>query len=122
MHWEYVGTPPRTAAWLCAHELTHLIEAEHAGRFANYRMPQWVFEGLADYAGIENRESFEQLRDALGDRPVNIPMMIKYGSYPRFRLLVTYFLEKKHWSIDQLLQTRLTEDESTTIMRTDANH
>jgi hypothetical protein len=25
VHWEYVGTPPRTAAWLCAHELTHII-------------------------------------------------------------------------------------------------
>ncbi len=121
VHWEYVGTPPRTAAWLCAHELTHIIEAEHAGRLANYRMPQWVFEGLGDYVAIENRESFEQLYDARGDRPVSIPMMIKYGSYPRFRLLVTYFLEKKHWSIDQLLDTRLTEDEATTIMRTDSN-
>jgi len=121
VHWDYVGTPPRTAAWLCAHELTHIIETEHAGRLANYRMPQWVFEGLADYVGIEKRESFEQLRDALGDRTVDIPMMIRYGSYPRFRLLVTYFLEKKQWSTDQLLQTRLTEDEATAIMRVDAN-
>jgi len=116
VHWEYVGTPPRTAAWLCAHELTHIIEVEHAGHFANYRMPQWVFEGLADYVGVENRESFEQLHDALRDRPVNIPMMIKYGGYPRYRLLVTFFLEKKGWSIDQLLQTRLKEDEATAIM------
>ena len=53
-----------------------------------------AIEGLADYVGIENRESFEQLRDAIGDRPVNIPMIVKYGSYPRYRLLVTYFLEK----------------------------
>jgi hypothetical protein len=35
------------------------------------------------------------LRDALGDRPVDIPMMMKYGSYPRYRLLVTFFIEKK---------------------------
>ena len=121
VHWEYVGTPPRTAAWLCAHELTHIIETEHVGRLAYYRMPQWVFEGLADYVGIENRESFERLRDALDDRPVDIPMMIKYGSYPRFRLLVTYFLEKKRWPIDQLLQTRLTESEATAVMRMDAS-
>jgi len=122
VHWEYVGTPPRTAAWLCAHELTHIIETERVGRLAYYRMPQWVFEGLADYVGIENRESFEHLRDALDDRPVDIPMMIKYGSYPRFRLLVTYFLEKKHWPIDQLLQTRLTESEATAVMWMDANN
>src|SRR5208283_966748 len=28
-HLGYVGTPPRTPAWLCAHELTHIIEHEH---------------------------------------------------------------------------------------------
>jgi hypothetical protein len=73
--------------------------------------------GFPDYVGIEDRQSFEELRDALGDRPVDIPMMMKYGSYPRYRLLVTYFIEKKGWSVDQLLQTRLTEDEATEIMR-----
>ena len=46
-------------------------------------------------------------------------MRVKYGSYPRYRLLVTYFVEKKRWSFDQLLQTRLTEDEATDIMRSD---
>ena len=75
--------------------------------------------GFADYVGIENRESFEQLRDALGDRPVDIPMMVKYGSYPRYRLLVTFFIERKGWSVDQLLQTRLTVEEANQIMRAD---
>jgi hypothetical protein len=119
VHWGYVGTPPRTLAYLCAHELTHIISWEHIG-LARLRVPRWVWEGLADYVGIENREAFEQLRDALGDRPVNIPMMVKYGSYPRYRLLVTFFIEKKSWSIDQLFQTRLTEDEAIKIMRGDA--
>jgi hypothetical protein len=68
---------------------------------------------------LGDQQTFEQLRDAVGDRPVDIPMMIKYGSYPRYRLLVTYFLEKKGWSVDQLLQTRLTDDEANAIMRTD---
>jgi hypothetical protein len=35
--------------------------------------------------------------------------------------LVAYFIEKKGWSVDQLLQTRLTEDEATTIMCADEN-
>lgn len=118
VHLGYVGTPPRTLAWLCAHEITHLITFEHPG-LARFRMPKWAFEGLADYVGIENRETFEQLRDALGDRPADVPMMIKYGSYPRYRLLVTYFIEKKRWTVDQLLQTRLTEDEAIEIMRAD---
>jgi hypothetical protein len=82
-------------------------------------VPEWVWEGLPDYVAIENRETFEQLREGLGDRPVDIPMRVQYGFYPRYRLLVTYFIEKKGWSVDQLLQTRLTEDEATDIMRTD---
>jgi hypothetical protein len=119
VHWGYVGTPPRTLASLCAHELTHVVVWEHVG-LARFRVPQWVWEGLPDYVGIENRESFEELRDALGDRPVDIPMRIKYGFYPRYRLLVTYFIEKKAWTVEQLLQTRLTEDEASEVMRADA--
>ena len=73
---------------------------------------------LPDYVGIENRQSFEELRDARGDRPVDVPMMQRYGSYPRYRLL-TYFIEKKRWTASQLLETRLTTDEAIQIMRAD---
>jgi hypothetical protein len=118
VHWGYIGTPPRTLAALCAHELTHVIAWEHIG-LDRLHVPQWVWEGLPDYVAMENRETFEQLRDALGDRPVDTPMRVKYGFYPHYRLLVTYFVEKKGWSVDQLLKTRLTEDEATTIMRAD---
>jgi len=118
VHWGYVGTPPRTLAYLCAHELTHIVASEHVG-LDRFHVPQWVWEGLPDYVGIEKRETFDQLHDALGDDPVDIPMRVKYGSYPRYRLLVTYFIEQKGWSFEQLLQTRLTEDEATKIMRAD---
>jgi hypothetical protein len=118
VHRGYVGTPPRTLAALCAHELTHVIAWEHIG-LAYLHVPQWVWEGLPDYVAMENRETFEQLRDALGDRTVDDPMRVKYGFYPRYRLLVTYFIEKKGWSVDQVLQTRLTENEASTIMRAD---
>ena len=118
VHWGYVGTPPRTLAYLCGHELTHIIVGEHVG-LRRFFVPGWVWEGLPDYVGIEKRESFEQLRDALGDRPTDIPMMVSYGSYPRYRLLVTYFLERKGWTVSQLLETRLTTDEALEIMRAD---
>ena len=59
------------------------------------------------------------MHDALGDQPVDIPVRVKYGSYPRYRLLVTYFIENKGWSVDRLLQARLTEDEATEVMRAD---
>src|SRR5262245_57922511 len=116
VHWGYVSTPPRTLASLCAHELTHIIVWEYLG-LARLGVPRWVWEGLPDYVGIDNGRSFEELRAALGERPVDIPMMVKYGFYPRYRLLVMFFLEKKGWSVNQLLQTRLTEEEATAIMR-----
>ena len=46
-------------------------------------------------------------------------MMQSYGSYPRYRLLVTYFIERKGWTVEQLLQTRLTFDEANELMRRD---
>jgi hypothetical protein len=120
VHWDYVGTPPRTLAYLCAHEVTHVIVRQHVGLGGRIRMPRWVFEGFADYVGIDRRQSFEQLRDAIGDRTVDVPMMVRYGSYPHYRLLVTYFLERQGWSVEQLLQTRLSEDEADAVMRADA--
>ena len=119
VHRGYVGTPPRTLAWLCAHELTHIIAGEHVG-LRRFFVPAWVREGFADYVGIENRLSFEELRDALGDRPVDDAMRQRYGSYPRYRLLVTYFIEKKGWTASQLLETRLTIDATEQIVHADA--
>jgi hypothetical protein len=121
VHWGYVAPPPRTLAYFCAHELTHIVTGEHLGFMAYFHLPEWVREGLADYAGIENRQSFEELHAALGDHPVDVPMMQRYGSYPRYRLLVTYFLEKRQWPVERLLQTRLTTEEALALMRTGAS-
>jgi len=115
--WTYVTTPPRTLAFFCAHELTHIVENEHLGAIAAARQPTWVHEGFADYVGIEKRQSFDELKSALGDREVDVPMMMAYGSYPRFRLLVTYFLEKKGWTVDQLMRTTLSYDDAMAQMR-----
>ncbi|HEY1475535.1 MAG TPA: hypothetical protein VGF53_15775 [Pseudolabrys sp.] len=115
--WGYVAAPPRTLAYFCAHELTHIVVDEHIGVIGKLRLAEWVHEGFPDYVAIENRQSFEQLRDALGESPVDVRMTQTYGSYPRYRLLVSYFLEKKGWSVEQLLATRLSIDEALAIMR-----
>jgi hypothetical protein len=120
--WGYVTTPPRTLAYFCAHELTHIVVGEHLGVIASERQPKWVHEGFPDYVAIENRQTFEELRAALGERPVDVRMMQQYGAYPRYRLVVTYFLEKKGWSVEELLRTRLSFEEASAMMRTDANN
>jgi hypothetical protein len=78
-----------------------------------------MFESFPDYVGIEKRQSFEELQRLVGDRPADIPMMVRYGGDPRYRLLVTYFIEKKGWSVDQLFQSRLTENGANALMRAD---
>src|SRR5262245_62621656 len=40
VHWGYIGSPPRTLSWLCAHELTHIIVWEHVG-LARFGVPRW---------------------------------------------------------------------------------
>jgi hypothetical protein len=117
--WDYVVTPPRTLAYFCAHELTHVVVDEHVGVIGWFRRPEWVQEGFPDYVAIEERQSFEELRDILGDRPVDLRMMQTYGTYPRYRLLVSYFLEKQGWTVEQLLRTRLSTEEAMAIMRAD---
>jgi hypothetical protein len=117
--WGYVATPPRTLAYFCAHELTHIVVDEHIGVVGKLLLPEWVHEGFPDYVAIEHRQSFEQLRDALGERPVDVAMMQAYGAYPRYRLLVTYFLEKKGWPVAQLLRTNLSTDDALAMMRAD---
>ena len=117
IHSGYLPPRPRTLAYYCAHEITHTISREHG--YNEFQVPTWVFEGFPDYVGIENRQSFEELRRLLGDQPADIPMMTRYGGYPRYRLLVSYFLEKKGWTVDQLFQSRLTEDEADAVMRAD---
>jgi hypothetical protein len=114
--WGYVTTPPRTLAYFCAHEVTHIVDAEHVGVIAAHRQPTWVHEGFADFVAMGQRQSFDELRQALGDRPVDVPMMQQFGSYPRYRLLVTYFLEKRRWPVDRLLATRLSFEEATALM------
>jgi hypothetical protein len=118
--WGYVTPPPRTFAYFCAHELTHVVTAEFLGVIASERQPAWVHEGFADYVGFADREGFEALRAAVADRPVDAAMMQNHGAYPRYRMLVMYFLEKKGWPIERLLRTRLTFEDALAMLREDS--
>lgn len=117
IHDGYTIQPPRTLAYYCAHELTHVVIGEHLGSINFLQLPFWVGEGLPDYVGIENRETFEQLDAKLGDKPYDLDMMQNYGVYAPYRLLVTYFLEKRGWSVERLLQSRISYEEAKKLMR-----
>jgi len=98
---------PRTFTYFAAHEIGHTLTAERLGiwHFWNWRLPSWIREGTADYVGLA------------GDIDVD-PLYARYrahdpffapgsGHYDRYRLLATYFLKRKHWTMDQLLTSNM---------------
>jgi hypothetical protein len=45
--------------------------------------------------------------------------MQSYGSHPRYRPLVAYFIERDGWTVERLLQTKPAFDEANELMRRD---
>lgn len=107
------AAPPRTLAYYAAHEITHSLTAEPLGplRLWNRHLPQWVREGYADYVGMGGRVDIDELwrLKRAGDPQLSFKAS---GTYAQFRLLTAYFLEREHWSVDQLLASRMTLQEA----------
>jgi hypothetical protein len=99
------GTPvpePRTVAYYAAHEIGHSLIGRQTGALANWRLPAWIREGLADYVGFGGEVDIYALTAALrrGDPDLDPH---KSGLYARYRLLVAFMLEREDWTVDQLL-------------------
>lgn len=111
-------SPPRTLAYFGAHEITHAFTAERLGadHLWNFGLRRWVREGYADYVAMGGRDDLYELwrRYQAGDPDLD---PARSGLYARFRMLTAFMLERQHWSADQLLATRLTEEEALAIMR-----
>ena len=110
------GTPaesPRSFTYFAGHEIGHSLTGAHLGaaHLWNWRLPQWEREGYADYVGLGGRIDI----DALYKRyRAHDPKMdyAKSGQYTTFRMLVAYFLQREHWSIDRLLESNMPLDEA----------
>jgi hypothetical protein len=110
---------PRTFSYFAAHEIGHTLTAERLGllHFWNFRLPTWIREGTADYIGLAGDIDVDELyaRYRAHD-PFFDP---KSGHYDRYRLLVAYFLKRKHWSMDQLLLSNMPMQEAEREMNAD---
>jgi len=101
------GTPvpaPRTLAYYAAHEIGHSLIGRRYGALANWSLPVWIREGLADYVGFGGEVDIEALAAAMrrGDPDLDPH---RSGLYARYRLLVAFMLEREGWSVDRLLQS-----------------
>jgi hypothetical protein len=109
--------PPRTLSYYGAHEIAHLLAAWRVGSLRAYvLMPEWVREGIADYAGLGPVRDIAALWRDFGERPLGRKEWDAHGYYIRYRMLVTHFLDHEGWTLDQLLATKLSESEARAAM------
>ncbi len=108
---------PRSFTYFAAHEIGHSLTGEFLGaaNLWNWRLPQWIREGYADYVGfgghIDIKSLYAQYR--AGD-----PIMdyAKSGQYARFRLLVAYMIQRGHWSAQRLLLSDMPQSAAETLL------
>lgn len=100
--------PPRTLAYYAAHEIAHSFTAERLGaaHLWNRMLPAWVREGYADYVGMGGQVDWRSLYQQYRAHDPQLTV-IGSGLYGEYRMLTAYFLEHDHWTVDQLLASRL---------------
>jgi hypothetical protein len=106
---------PRTLAYYAGHEIGHSLIGKHVGAYANWQLPAWVREGMADYVGFGGKVDIDSLARSwrAGDPDLD---PAKSGSYSLYRLLVAYLLERQGWSVDRLLSSHMKRAEAEQLL------
>jgi hypothetical protein len=109
-----VMQPPRTLAYYGAHEVAHLLTGRQTGTLGYLNMPEWIREGVADYVALEGAADYPALAEAASALQGEAPLAVinRFGVYPKYRLLVGYFLDRKGWSLEQLLHSTMSLEEA----------
>lgn len=112
---------PRTLTYYGTHEIAHSLtgEREGLGHLYNWGLPVWVREGYADYVGLGGAGKIDVAAYYKRYRAHDPHFIAGSGFYDRYRMLTAFFLDRKHWSVSQLLASNMTIDEAQLVM--DAN-
>jgi hypothetical protein len=99
----------RTFDYFAAHEITHQLTGQTLGVVTYFRLPRWIREGYADYVGQAGQLNYFEARHAflIGTSDMDPDLS---GLYLRFQLLVTYLLDRQHWSVYSLLTQALSQE------------
>jgi hypothetical protein len=106
-----VVAPPRTLAYFAAHEIGHSLIGRRTGAVANWRLPVWLREGIADYVAFSGKVDIAALTRSLRANDPDLDPE-RSGLYARYRLLVAYMLDVEGWSVDRLLTSKMTQREA----------
>ena len=96
----------RTLAYYIAHEITHAMSADRVGRWAFSRVAAFQKEGYADYVAFARPVDLPRGRADLEANTFDMDPA-RSGHYDRYRLLVGYLLQRRGFSVDELLSHRL---------------
>ena len=110
---------PRTFTYFATHEIAHTLTAERLGMLHlwNFRLPVWIREGTADYVGLGGDVDVDKLHARYrAHEPFFKP---NSGHYDLYRLLVAYFLKRKHWPMDRLLFSNMSMKDAEREMNAD---
>lgn len=96
---------PRTLSYFAAHEIGHSLIGKRTGAVANWRLPAWIREGMADYIAFGGDVDIPALTKELleGHRELDPK---RSGFYARYRLAVAYLLTRERWSVDKVFRTQ----------------
>ncbi len=120
------GTPaesPRSFSYFAAHEIGHSLTGARLGaaHLWNWRLPQWLREGSADYVGLGGDIDVDALYARYRAHDPKFDYA-RSGQYALFRLLAAYFLKREHWSVDRLLNCGLSQEEAVARMNAGMAH
>lgn len=105
---------PRTLVYYGAHEAVHMLTGEALGSLGFLLMPEWIREGVADYVAMGGAPDFPALAQAVGrlEGWPPLPIINRFGVYPKYRLLVAHMVEREGWSIEKLLRSGMNISEA----------
>jgi hypothetical protein len=96
----------RTLTYYIAHEVTHAMTLDRLGWWHCRHLASFQKEGYADYVGYSHSIDFVSGREALRRNDPEMDVR-RSGVYKRYELLVAYLLERRAFSVKELLARRL---------------
>lgn len=94
---------PRPLDVYLAHEVTHMMVADHLGRRAERQLPMWLREGYAEYVARRDTFDYDATRTRLlaGDEAL---VTRRTDPYLKYLLLVAHLLERERLDVRTLLR------------------